>query len=142
MQDDLCGLDEAGGAHGEQVRIAGACADQVDLALMGFCRWDGLVGQRMQQGFAGFAGGKRGEDFAALCSQLCKPGADGLRQLRVDLAAQALGEGGAFSAGGDGYLQWAALHDGSEEEITVGNVIYAVAEDSALDCGSIDCCVY
>jgi hypothetical protein len=62
----------------------------------------------MQQGLAGFAAGMPSEHLAAKLAQIFKPWAQVIGQLRVNLAAQALGHGGTFSAGGDGHLQAAA----------------------------------
>ena len=63
-----------------------------------------------------------------------EPGAEVVRQLLVDFAAQALGDGGAFAGGGDGDLQVAAADHGAEEEIAVGDIVDAVAEDVRARC--------
>ena len=78
-----------------------------------------------------------GEDVAAELAEICEPGAEVLRQLLVDFAAEALGEGGAFTCGGDGDLEIAAGDDGAKEEVAVGDVVDAVAGDVALE-GSLD----
>ena len=80
----------------------------------------------------------RGEDFAAKLAEILEPGAEVVGQLLVDFAAEALGEGGAFAGGGDGDLQVAAADHRAEEEVAVGNVVDAVAEDAALDGSAID----
>jgi hypothetical protein len=141
-------LDEAQSLDGEQVGVAGACADERDgSAARGFpsggasAIW--RVGRMRIRRFgagqvdgaelARFAAGMRGENFAAQFAEILKPGAEVFRQLLVDFAAQALGDGGAFAGGGDGDLQIAAADHGAEEEIAVGNVVDAVAQDAALD---------
>ena len=89
------------------------------------------------------AAGMRGEDFTAKLAEILKPRAEVAGELLVDFAAKALGEGGAFSGGGDGDLQIAAADHRSEKEIAVGNVVDAVAQDAALGGsavnGGVDC---
>ena len=50
--------------------------------------------------------------------------------LLLQFFAHALGESGAFSVGGDGDLQIAALHDGAVVKMAVRDVVHGVAEDA------------
>ena len=96
------------------------------------------MGQLVEQELALFAAGMAGENFAAQLAQVGEPGAEILRELLVDFAAETLGEGGAFSGSGDGDLEIAAGDDGAEEKIAVGDVVDAVAEDIALESAGVD----
>ncbi len=94
---------------------------------------DLAVRQFVEQELARFAAWMRGENFAAKLAEIREPWAQIGGQLLVDFTAQALREGGAFAGSRDGDLQIAAADHGAEEEIAVGNVVDAVAEDVALD---------
>src|SRR5580704_862896 len=72
-------------------------------------------------------------DFAAQVAEIGEPVAGVEWQLRVDLFAEALGEGWAGSVGGDGYLQVAAAHDRREVEVAKRWVVDGVAEDVVVD---------
>ena len=146
------GLDEAQRLHGEQIGVAGACADEVDLAAPGIARsrigccddiperW-GCVRAVVERASRRIAGAP------VRCSRACalRP-ADAWPELRgaarrvlraraqscgkllVDFAAKPLGNGRAFAGGRDGDLQIAAAHHRTEEEIAVGDVVDAVAQ--------------
>ena len=114
-------------------RIRERCAGELARGAGGRVA-DLAVGEFMEQELARFAAGMGGENFAAKLAEVFEPGAEVVGELLVDFAAQALGKGGAFAGGGDGDLQIAAADDGAEEEVAVGNVVDAVAEDAALEC--------
>ena len=92
----------------------------------------------MQQRFALFTAGVDLQDISPQLANACQPGTKILGQLRVDFAAQPLRHGGALAGSGDGDLQISASHDGPEEEIAIGNVVDAVAENAAFEGGAID----
>ena len=69
------------------------------------------------------------DDLAAEVAEVGEPVAGVERELRVDLLAEALGERGAGSGGGDGDLEVAAADDGREVEVAEGRVVDGVAED-------------
>jgi hypothetical protein len=87
----------------------------------------GRCAKFMQQQAAVFTARKRLENFPAQLADLHQPRAKIFGQLLVDLAAQALREGGAFAGGGDGDLQVAAADHRAKKEIAIGNVVDAVA---------------
>ena len=154
MQNDVGGFDEAEGFHGEQFGIAGTGADESHVAGDGARGFparprqlargaeggvaDLALRELVEQQAALFAARMRGENFAAQFAELRKPGAEILGKLFVDLAAQALRDGGAFAGRGDGDLQVAAADYGAEEEVAVGNVVDAVAGNAARDGFAID----
>jgi 1,4-dihydroxy-2-naphthoyl-CoA synthase len=78
------------------------------------------------------------ENFAAECAKIFEPCAEVWRKLRIDFAAEALGNGGAFSSGGDCDLKIAAGDYGAEEKVAVGNVVNAVARDVSFEAALID----
>src|SRR5580658_1997418 len=82
------------------------------------------------------------KNLAAELTQMFKPCAEVFRQLRINLAAEALGDGGAFAGGGDGYLQIATADDGAKKEIAVGNVVDAVARDVSSYATLVDGCIH
>ena len=112
--------------EGHQARWAGS--GLADLAL----------GQLMEQRFPGLAAGVRFENLAAELAETFKPGGKVAGQLLVDFAAEALGDGGTFSGGGDGDLQGSAADHRTEKEIAVGNVVDAVAKNVSLDRAAIN----
>jgi hypothetical protein len=91
------------------------------------------MGEFVEEKLTLFRAGMRGEDLAAEFAEVGEPGTEILGQLLVNLAAKSLGKGGAFSGSGNGDLEVAAGDDGAEEEIAIGNIVNAVAEDVALE---------
>src|SRR5208337_1910343 len=73
----------------------------------------------------------RCKHLAPKLTKLFEPCTKILGQLHIDLAAEALRKGRAFSSGRDGNLKIASADHGTKEEIAVGNVVHAVAEDIA-----------
>ena len=155
MKDHVRRLDEAQRFHGEQIGIAGPRAHQPHFAAFLNGRFaQGRQGQPprgagfriaylplrelMEQGLALFSAGMNLQHFAAEFAHAREPGAEILGKLGVDFAAQALRHRGAFAGSRNRDLQIAAGHHGAEEEIAVGNVVDAVAEDAALEGGVID----
>jgi hypothetical protein len=57
------------------------------------------MGELMQERFACLTARMQCENFAAELAEILKPFAEVLRELRVDLAAQALGDRGALAGG-------------------------------------------
>src|SRR5208337_3597687 len=96
----------------------------------------------MQQKFAVLAAGKCFENLAPKLTQISKPRPEIFRQQLVNLAAQVLRESGTFSGSGDGDLQVAPADHRSEEEIAIGNVVDAVAQDASLDGSPVNGCVH
>ena len=96
------------------------------------------VSQLVEEKLALFASGMGGEHFAAQLAKVGEPGTEVVGELLVDFAAKTLGEGGAFPGSGDGDLEIAAGDDGAEEEIAIGDVVHAVAEDVALESSGVD----
>ena len=72
-----------------------------------------------------------GAEFPASIAQGMEPRGIFHGILLFQFLSQALCKGGAFPVGGDGYLQIAALHNGAIVEMTVGDVIDGVAENTA-----------
>jgi hypothetical protein len=70
-----------------------------------------------------------GEDAEAGFAEGAEPMAGIGRGEGVNLFAEALGERGALTGGGDGDLEISAAHDGGIEEVAVGRVVDGVAED-------------
>ena len=90
---------------------------------------DLALGELVEEQAAGFVEGLGGDDFAAEVAEVGEPVAGVERELGVDLFAEALGEGGRVSGGGDGDLEVAAADDGREVEVAEGWVVDGVAED-------------
>ncbi len=100
------------------------------------------MSQFVQQQAAFFAAGMCRQNLATQLADLFEPGAKVLRKLLIDFAAQPLRQRGALTGGGDCDLQWAARDHGPEEEIAVGNIVDAVAEDAVLRGFTIDRRIY
>jgi hypothetical protein len=92
----------------------------------------------MQQSLASLAPGMSCEDFTPELAEILEPGAEVFGKLLVDLAAQSLGDGGAFSAGRDSDLQVATAYDRAKIKIAIWNVIDTVTNNIALHRGFID----
>ena len=92
----------------------------------------------MQQCFALFTARMDLQHFTAQLAEPLQPRAEILGKLRIDFAAQALSYGRAFAGGRDRDLQFAAAYHRTEEEIAIGNIIDAIAEDAAFHRALID----
>ena len=121
-EDDVAGLEELGGAEGEEGGVAGACSYEVDGAgcfsvrgSLDFVSGEGIGagvfagegaggaavvaadfagGELVEEEAAGFVEGFGGYYFAAEVAEVGEPVAGVEGELGVDLLAEALGEGG------------------------------------------------
>ena len=82
--------------------------------------------------------GMRGEDFAAELAQILEPGAEVVGSCSSISRRRRWATAGLSPLVEMAICRLAAADDGAEEEIAVGNVVDAVAEDVALDCAAID----
>jgi hypothetical protein len=96
----------------------------------------------MQQQFPRLAAGMCGENLAPQTAHFCEPWTQILRQLLVDLPAQALGHGGAFASGRNGNLQCAPADHGAKVKVAERRIVHTVDEDSALDSSLINGGIY
>jgi hypothetical protein len=62
------------------------------------------MGQLMEERFAGLTARMDFENFAAELAKVFEPCAEVFRKLRVDFAAESLGDSRALACGGDGDL--------------------------------------
>jgi hypothetical protein len=72
-----------------------------------------------------------GKYFAPQITDEAKPIAHRLVESVIDLAAQHLRDGGAFSGGGNRDLKIAAAHDGGKIEAAIRRIIDGIAENCA-----------
>jgi hypothetical protein len=94
---------------------------------------DLAVGQLMEEQLALFAAGMRGEHFAAQFAQVVRARAPGPGSCSSISRRSRCATAGLSPAVEMAICRRAAAHHRAEEEIAVGNVVHAVAEDVALD---------
>ena len=87
--------------------------------------------QLVQQSFAFRPRGHRLQDFPAQLAQVVQPRSQIRRELRVDLAPQALRQRRTLTRGRNSNLQVAPLHDRTEEEVAQRRIVRGVAQDRA-----------
>ena len=85
----------------------------------------------MQQSFAFRPRRHRLQNFPAQLSQIIEPRSQIRRELRVDLAPQALRQRWTLARGRNGDLQIAPLHDRAEEEVAQRRIVGGVAQNGA-----------
>ena len=147
MQNHIGRFNKADSLHGEQFWIARSGSDQRHMAGDGARSFpsrprqlargtrgrvaDLPVRKLMEEQAAFLTAGLSGEDFPANFAEFGEPATEIIGKLLVDLATQALRQGGAFAGRGDGDLQVAAADHGAEKEIAVGNVVDTIAGNAA-----------
>ena len=99
-----------------------------DFAIPGIANL--AVGEEVEQFFALFGRRMIREDVAAKAADEAEPIAQGKIERGFDLAAKALGDGGAFARGGNCDLEIAASNHCGEVKIAVRRIIDGVGEDS------------
>ncbi len=90
---------------------------------------DFTLGELVEEELALFVEGLDLGDFAAEVAEVGEPVSGVEGELGVDLLAEALGECGGGSGGGDCDLEVSAADDGREVEVAEGWVVYGVADD-------------
>ena len=103
-----------------------------DFAIPGIANL--AVGEEVEQFFALFGRRMIREDVAAKAADEAEPIAQGKIERGFDLAAKALGDGGAFARGGNCDLEIAASNHCGEVKIAVRRIIDRVGEDSPRLC--------
>jgi hypothetical protein len=103
----------------------GALVVAADLAL----------GELVEEPLALLVEGLGGYYFAAKVAEVGEPVAGVEGELGVDLFAEALGQCGACSGGGDGNLEIATTDYGREVEVAERWIVYGVADD--VFCGGL-----
>jgi hypothetical protein len=107
---------------------------------------DVALGELVKEPLALFVEGFSRNDFATEIAEVGEPVTGIERELRVDLFAEALGQGWAGSRGRDGDLEVSAANDGGEIEVAEGWVVNCVADnvfcsgfvkDGSVDSGNI-----
>jgi len=107
------------------------------------------AGELVEEFLAGVVEGFELQDFAAEIAEFGEPVAGIEREEGVNLLAQALGERGAVTGGGDGDLKVAATDHGREVEVAEGWVVdgvdqdaggFGFGEDGTVDGGDVGGC--
>src|SRR5580700_2348867 len=100
-----------------------------DFAVLGIA--NPAVGKQVEQFFALFSRRMMGEDVAAKAADEAKPVSQRKIERGFNLAAKALGDGGAFARGGNCNLEIASPDDSREIKITVRRIVDGIGEDPA-----------
>src|ERR1700722_1112845 len=103
-----------------------------DFAVLGIA--NPAVGKQVEQFFALFSRRMIGEDVAAKAADEAKPVSQRKNERGFNLAAKAVGDGGAFARGGNCNLEIASPDDSGEIKITVRRIVDGIGEDPARLC--------